>query len=77
MKKQPPAGRKLLVIGTSSAGEVLESMGLSSAFNVQLHVPALRGSEVEKVMQAANSFAPQDLPQVGFVLAGMRLLATF
>lgn len=67
VKKQPPAGRKLLVIGTSSAGEVLDSMGLSGAFNVQLHVPALKASEVEKVMQAAKSFAPQDLPQVRVV----------
>jgi hypothetical protein len=36
VKKQPPAGRKLLIIGTSSAGDVLEPMGLSAAFNVQL-----------------------------------------
>lgn len=68
VKKQPPAGRKLLVIGTSSSGDVLEHMGLSGAFNVQLHVPSLKGSEVEKVMQQANSFAPQDLPQVGVIL---------
>eukprot|EP00878_Enallax_costatus_P019245 GHUV01020299.1.p1 GENE.GHUV01020299.1~~GHUV01020299.1.p1 ORF type:complete len:671 (+),score=177.44 GHUV01020299.1:714-2726(+) len=63
VKKQPPAGRKLLVIGTSSSGEVLDQMGLTAAFNVQLHVPSLKGSEVEKVMQQANSFAPQELPQ--------------
>lgn len=65
VKKQPPAGRKLLVIGTSSAGEVMDTMGLTGAFNVQLHVPSLRGSEIETVMKKANSFAPQDLPQVG------------
>ncbi|WIA31160.1 hypothetical protein OEZ86_001171 [Tetradesmus obliquus] len=61
IKKQPPAGRKLLIIGTSSAGDVLEPMGLSSAFNVQLHVPALRGAEVEAVMMADSSFAEADL----------------
>lgn len=27
-------------------------------------MPALKGSEVEKIMQAVDSFAPQDLPQV-------------
>jgi hypothetical protein len=64
VKKQPPAGRKLLIIGTSSAGEVLEPMGLSGAFNVQLHVPALRGAEVERVMMADNSFAEGDLREV-------------
>ncbi|KAF6256958.1 N-ethylmaleimide sensitive fusion protein [Scenedesmus sp. NREL 46B-D3] len=63
VKKQPPAGRKLLIIGTSSAGDVLEPMGLSAAFNVQLHVPALRGDEVEAVMMAGNSFAEADLRQ--------------
>jgi DNA helicase TIP49 (TBP-interacting protein) len=64
VKKQPPAGRKLLIIGTSSAGEVLEPMGLSAAFNVQLHVPALRGAEVERVMMADNSFAEADMREV-------------
>eukprot|EP00879_Flechtneria_rotunda_P013941 GHRR01014560.1.p1 GENE.GHRR01014560.1~~GHRR01014560.1.p1 ORF type:complete len:485 (+),score=178.54 GHRR01014560.1:1437-2891(+) len=62
VKKQPPAGRKLLVIGTSSAGEVLESMGLSAAFNVQLHVPALRADEVVRVLRAQNCFALSDIP---------------
>jgi hypothetical protein len=64
VKKQPPAGRKLLIIGTSSAGDVLEPMGLSAAFNVQLHVPALRGAEVERVMMADNSFAEADMREV-------------
>jgi hypothetical protein len=64
VKKQPPAGRKLLIIGTSSAGDVLEPMGLSAAFNVQLHVPALRGAEVECVMMADNSFAEADMREV-------------
>jgi vesicle-fusing ATPase len=67
VKKQPPAGRKLLIIGTSSAGEVLEPMGLSGAFNVQLHVPALRGAEVERVMMADSSFAEEDLREVSGV----------
>jgi len=39
-------------------------MGLSSAFNVQLHVPALRGEEVVAVMRKEDSFAPHDIPMV-------------
>jgi hypothetical protein len=46
------------------SGEVLDSMGLSSAFNVQLHVPALRGEEVVAVMRKEDSFAPHDIPMV-------------
>lgn len=64
IKKQPPAGRKILVVGTSSMGEVLESMGLSAAFNVQLHVPALKAEEVVKVLRDQNCFELRDIPEV-------------
>lgn len=69
VKKQPPAGRKLLVIGTSSSGEVLESMGLSSAFNVQLHVPALRPEEVARVLRQQEAFELRDIPEAVDTLA--------
>jgi hypothetical protein len=39
-------------------------MGLSAAFNVQLHMPALRGAEVERVTMADNSFAEADMREV-------------
>jgi hypothetical protein len=39
-------------------------MGLSAALNAQLHVPALRGAEVERVMMADNSFAEADMQEV-------------
>jgi hypothetical protein len=42
-------GRKLLVIGTTSRCEVLESMDLAQAFNVNLHVPALKQEEIKQV----------------------------
>jgi hypothetical protein len=29
IKKRPPAGHKLLILGTSSSGEVMDSLGLS------------------------------------------------
>jgi hypothetical protein len=44
--------------------QVLESMGLSEAFNVQLHVPALRAEEVARVLRQQDAFALQDIPQV-------------
>jgi vesicle-fusing ATPase len=64
VKKQPPMGRRLLVIGTSSAGEVMESMGLAGSFNVQLHVPALRQEEVVKVLRQEEAFDIRDIPEV-------------
>jgi vesicle-fusing ATPase len=112
VKKQPPAGRRLLVIGTTSSGEVrggahpgrqagrvggkgrsrkaprrrsralsaaapprpvpfppraprqvLESMGLAEAFNVQLHVPALRAEEAARVLRQLDAFELHDIPQ--------------
>jgi vesicle-fusing ATPase len=63
-KRSPPPGKKLLVIGTTSAGEVLETMGLTEAFNVNLHVPALRPEEVEAVLRDQDAFSAADIPEV-------------
>jgi SpoVK/Ycf46/Vps4 family AAA+-type ATPase len=41
LKKTPPKGRKLLVIATTSALGVLESMDLAGAFSVSVRVPTL------------------------------------
>lgn len=36
VKRMPPVGKKLLVIGTSSTGEIMESMGLGGGSRVTL-----------------------------------------
>lgn len=63
IKKQPPPGKKLLILGTSSQGEVLESMGFPDVFNVTLHVPALREDEIIKVMRQLDIFDAKDIPK--------------
>lgn len=63
LKKQPPFGRKLLVIGTTSQGDVAESMGLSDVFNVGLHVPALRVDEVVRLVRSLEVFELRDIPE--------------
>jgi len=47
-------------------------MGLSAAFNVQLHVPALRAEEVARVLRQEEAFELQDIPEVrpGCMLVG-------
>lgn len=45
LKKQPPKGRKLLIICTSSRRQVLEDMEMLSAFTTILHVPNLATHE--------------------------------
>ena len=42
VKRMPPPGRKLMVVGTSSNPEVLSSMDLSSAFNVNFRYRCFR-----------------------------------
>lgn len=56
VKRKPPAGKKLLILGTTSAGEVLDSMDLTSVFNVTLHVPSLRTDEIIRVLREAGAF---------------------
>ena len=63
LKRQPPPGRKLFVIGTTSfSQDILKRMGLDSAFNVCLHVPALTGRDHLRA-HPARRFAPDALPR--------------
>ena len=61
VKKQPPEGRRLLVLGTSSAPQVMADMGVADAFNVALHVPALREAEIASVLKALHAIEPGEV----------------
>ena len=61
LKKQPPKGRKLLVLGTTSVASVMEDMEITTSFNVVLNVPKLREQEIKKVLHALGAFAPQEV----------------
>ncbi|KAJ7295855.1 hypothetical protein O6H91_Y158900 [Diphasiastrum complanatum] len=61
LKKIPPKGRKLLVLGTTSMSSVLESMDLVGAFNVSLHVPVLNRAAITKVLEGLDVFAKEDI----------------
>ena len=75
LKKVPPQSRRLLVIGTTSAANVMQDMGVSSAFNFVLHVPCLREPEVKLVLAAMKTFQPHEvmLPNVIIVLCSLSL----
>lgn len=62
VKRNPPADKKLLILGTTSAGDVLESMELTQVFNVTLHVPSLRTDEIIRVLRETAAFEVRDLP---------------
>ena len=61
LKKQPPKGRKLLVLGTTSVASVMEDMEITTSFNVVLNVPKLQEQEIKKVFHALGAFAPQEV----------------
>ncbi|PSN54659.1 Vesicle-fusing ATPase 1 [Blattella germanica] len=55
LKKEPPRGRKLLILCTSSRRQVLEDMEMLSAFTAVLHVPNL--SQPEHLMNVLEESA--------------------
>ncbi len=59
--QQPPAGRKLLVVGTTSVGTVMEDMGFGAAFDVRLHVPVLREPEIGAVLASLHAFPHEEV----------------
>ncbi|XP_031632428.1 vesicle-fusing ATPase 1-like [Contarinia nasturtii] len=62
LKKQPPKGRKLLILCTSSRRQVLEDMEMISAFTSLLHVPNLSTPDhVLSVLEENDIFNKQDL----------------
>jgi vesicle-fusing ATPase len=77
LKKQPPEGRKLLVVGTTSVGPVMEDMGVSTAFNVTLHVPVLREAEIGAVLTTLQAFDPSEMELAMAVVMSASQSGTF
>ncbi|RXN05693.1 vesicle-fusing ATPase-like protein [Labeo rohita] len=50
LKKPPPRGRKLLILGTTSRKDVLQEMGMLDSFSTTIHIPNI--SEGEHLMEA-------------------------
>lgn len=61
LKRAPPPGRKLFIIGTTSQGRVMQDMDLSQTFNVVLNVPALNRLEMKSVLAQVGAFTGTDL----------------
>ncbi|MCL7052018.1 hypothetical protein MKW94_030433 [Papaver nudicaule] len=61
LKRLPPKGKNMLVIGTTSEVDFLESLGICSAFAVTYHVPILRNEDAKKVLEQLKVFAEDDI----------------
>ncbi|XP_022098998.1 vesicle-fusing ATPase-like isoform X2 [Acanthaster planci] len=74
LKKIPPKGRKLLIIGTTSQKEVLQQMEMVSIFNTHIHVPALStGDQLCSVIEDFDCFTVSERATVQKKLSGKRL----
>ncbi|PFX29475.1 Vesicle-fusing ATPase [Stylophora pistillata] len=55
LKKKLRKGRKLIVIGTTSCRDVLDSMGIVEAFNTVIHVPSIWSTDqLKQVLQTVK-----------------------
>ncbi|KAG9444477.1 hypothetical protein H6P81_015817 [Aristolochia fimbriata] len=61
LKRLPPKGKSVLVIGTTSEVYVLDSLGMRDAFSVSYHVPSLKTEDAKKVLNQFNVFADEDI----------------
>ncbi|RLM93965.1 hypothetical protein C2845_PM08G25320 [Panicum miliaceum] len=61
LKRVPPKGKNLLVIGTTSEVGFLESIGMCDAFSATYHVPKLKKEDAKKVLQHLNVFNEGDI----------------
>lgn len=73
LKKQPPKGRKLLVICTSSRRQVLEDMEIISAFTSVLHVSNLSAPEhLISVLEDSDVFTKQEIHSIAKKINGYK-----
>ncbi|CAN4087392.1 unnamed protein product [Withania somnifera] len=71
LKRLPPKGKKILVIGTTSEVRFLDSVGLCDAFSVTYHIPTLKTEDAKKVLQQLNVFASGDVDSAAEALNDM------
>lgn len=73
LKKQPPKGRKLLILCTSSRKQVLEEMEMLHAFTSVLHVPNLSKAEhLLSVLEESDVFTKQEVATIARNIEGRR-----
>nr|CAD7448963.1 unnamed protein product [Timema bartmani]CAD7464186.1 unnamed protein product [Timema tahoe] len=71
LKKEPPRGRKLLILCTSSRRQVLEDMEMLSAFTAILHVPNLSKPEhLIAVLEESDVFSKKEISSINKKLQG-------
>lgn len=71
LKRLPPKGKKILVIGTTSELNFLDSVGLQDAFSVTYNVPTLKTEDAKKVLKQLKVFSEEDIDAAAEALNDM------
>ncbi|XP_061829709.2 vesicle-fusing ATPase isoform X1 [Nerophis lumbriciformis] len=74
LKKAPPKGRKLLIIGTTSRKDVLQEMEMLDAFSTTIHVPNIStGEQLVDALELLGSFTDKERASIAHQLKGKRV----
>ncbi|KAK6634783.1 hypothetical protein RUM44_000030 [Polyplax serrata] len=74
LKKEPPKGRRLMVLCTSSRRQILEDLELLSAFTTVLHVPNIsEANDFLNVLEETNVFQKKDIQIIAKRLQGQKI----
>ncbi|KAI4892911.1 hypothetical protein NFI96_024479, partial [Prochilodus magdalenae] len=74
LKKAPPHGRKLLIIGTTSRKDVLQEMEMLDAFSTTIHIPNISsGEHLVEALELLGSFTDAERATIAQQVKGKRV----
>uniref|UniRef100_G3TBT1 Vesicle-fusing ATPase n=2 Tax=Elephantidae TaxID=9780 RepID=G3TBT1_LOXAF len=74
LKKAPPQGRKLLIIGTTSRKDVLQEMEMLNAFSTTIHVPNIAtGEQLLESLELLGNFKDKERTTIAQQVKGKKV----
>lgn len=74
LKKPPPKGRKLMIIGTTSRKDLLQEMEMLDAFSTVIHIPHIhREEQLIKALEELGSFNDKELTSISKAVKGQTM----
>ncbi|XP_019665038.1 vesicle-fusing ATPase [Ailuropoda melanoleuca] len=74
LKKAPPQGRKLLIIGTTSRKDVLQEMEMLNAFSTTIHVPNIAtGEQLLEALELLGNFKDKERTTISQQVKGKKV----
>lgn len=74
LKKPPPKGRKLMIIGTTSRKDLLQEMEMLDAFSTVIHIPHIHTEEqLIKALEELGSFNDRELSSIAKATKGLTM----